>query len=292
MKKKVAIRSIIVAPTGKVLIQCDLSQAETWIVAFLANEPNMKWSLMYSDIHSDTASVLHHFDKPCPSENNKHKWKKVEDDARFCQVESCGVIITKESRYTGKRVNHGTSYRMGYQREAEVINKDSDKPPYVIVTVAETKLYQERWHSYYHIKGWWSRIEEQLNRNRTLITAYARQRTFYAAWGNELFKEATAFEPQSTVADHCNGVIHRDLGIPGGLREVYRQLVLPYNENKIVNQSHDSFILEVPYTIHTDIAERAKKLLTRPLVINDEEFTIPVDCEVGERWNENMRKVV
>jgi hypothetical protein len=251
----------------------------------------MKYSLQFSDIHSDTASVLHHFDKPCPSDNQKHKWKKVEDDARRCIIEGCTVTITYESRYTGKRVNHGTSYRMGAERETQVINKDSDKPPYVTVTLAETRLYQERWHSYYHIKGWWSKIEQQLSFNRTLITAYGRQRTFFAQWGNELFKEATAYEPQSTVADHFNGVVHRQLGIKGGLREIYRQLVVPYAEIRIVNQSHDSCIIECPYAIATDIAGQARQLLTRPLIVEGEEFTIPVDTEMGERWSEDMRKV-
>ena len=77
MKQK--LRSMITAPKGKLLVSCDLSQAETWVVGWVANEQNMKHFLLTSDIHTETAREI--FDKPAPLE-----------------------IITEE-RYIGKQNN-------------------------------------------------------------------------------------------------------------------------------------------------------------------------------------------
>lgn len=280
--RKISIRSIFIAPKDKLLVSVDLSQAESWVVAYLSQEMNMQWSLNNSDIHTDTAGALFHPENYC-----QHHWKKLPSEDRECT--KCGVIIDKTGRYIGKRYNHASSYRMKYPRAAQVINKDSDKPPYVVVTLSESKTYQERWHKRYPgvSQNWWPEIEYKLNQNRTLVTCYGRKRQFFQRWGDELFKEATAFEPQSTVADHFNGAIHPLLGIRGGLLQVYNDLIKPYaRERSIINQSHDSCIVEVPKSDAIDVGYQMQKLIKRPMVIKDVEFTIPVDGEIGERWGE------
>lgn len=292
--KKYTIRSMLVAPKGKALVAADLSQAESWIVAYRANEKNMQYSLNFSDIHTDSAAALFAPDIFC-----LHKWKKGKDadgnDVWDCE-NGCGVQIVKTARYIGKRYNHASAYRMKPPRAAQVINKDSDKPPFVTVTLQESKMYSERWHSRYNLKIWWQEIEDQLNRDRTLVTAYGRARTFFGQWGEELFREATAYEPQSTVADHFNGMVHPEIGIEGGLRMIRKKLVLPYRQNRFVNvredprlitnQSHDSCVIECPEQDAEEICQEMMRYLYRPLVINGVEFTIPVDGEIGYRYGE------
>lgn len=280
---KIYVRSMIRASPGMVLVSCDLSQAESWIVAFRANEPNMKRALQFGDIHTETAgNALFHANVGC-----QHDWKVViKGELWRCH---CQREVTKLMRYVGKRYNHASAYRMGADRSAEVINKDSDKPPFFTVTIKQSRLFSASWHSYYNLKVWWSEIEHQLSQTRRITTCYGRSRVFFGAWGNELWKEATAYEPQSTVADHFNGHIHPELGVRGGLLEIYRQLVKPYHDRRIINQSHDSFIAEVPKQDGVEFAAQSKTLLLRPLVINNEEFTIPVDAEWGERWGELER---
>jgi len=55
---------------------------------------------------------------------------------------------------------------------------------------------------------------------------------------------------------------------------------------KIVNQSHDSIVADVPKVLVDDVKEPVRLLLERPLIVNGEEFTIPVDTEIGEVWGE------
>lgn len=292
--KKYTVRSMLVATKGKTLVAADLSQAESWIVAYKAREKNMQYSLNFSDIHTDSAAALFAPDVFC-----LHTWVKGKDsdgnDVWDCE-KRCGVQIVKTARYIGKRYNHASAYRMKPPRAAQVINKDSDKPPFVVVTAAESKLYSERWHARYNLKIWWQEIEEQLNKNRTLVTAYGRERQFFGLWGDELFREATAYEPQSTVADHFNGATHPELGIEGGLRMIRKKLILPYRQHRFVNvnedqrmithQAHDSCVIECPKEDAEDICQEMMSLLYRPLVIDGVEFTIPVDGEIGDRYGE------
>ncbi len=104
-------------------------------------------------------------------------------------------------------------------------------------------------------------------------------------WGDELFKEATAYVPQSTVGDHALGAVQPELGIEGGLLSVYK-MFKSHPEIRVVHTAHDSIMLEVPIGTELEVGGRIYSALHRPLVVNYEELTIPVDCEVGERWGE------
>lgn len=260
--KKISVRSQFIAPKNHVLIQWDFAKAESWIVAYLADDPNMKKSLHHGDLHTDTAAnALFHVD-----------------------IKN----VTKVMRYTGKRYNHATAYRMGFKKAMRVINGESDKPPYLVVSLQESKTFSIAWHDYYpRIKSvWWVEIEEKANDpHRTMVNTYGVVHVFFERWGEELFKQMTAWEPQSTVAYHANGMVHPELGIEGGFVEVDKQFVVN-NTFKIVNQSHDSIVAEVPRVLIDDVKEPVKLLLERPLVVNGEEFTIPVDIEIGEVWGE------
>jgi hypothetical protein len=277
MKKK--FREMLNSPKGKTMIAADLSQAETWIVAGLSKDENMMFALTKGDIHAQTASLIYF-----PNIYENHIWKKV--GSTYTCI-NCGIDITYEMRYLGKKCNHGTSYRMKAAMQARSINKESDQPPYLIVSEKQCDKYQESWHGYYNVKGWWYEIEEALERNRTLVTPYGRTRTFYGRlWGyerDETLNAATAFAPQSTVADHFTGKVHPELGIEGGLKGIYRKIVKPSNgEIELVNMSHDSCVLYAPNEVYKDVALEVKSLLLRPIVVKDETFTIPVDVEVGD----------
>lgn len=255
---KVAIRSMYVAQKGYRLLAFDLSQAETWVVAHLAHEHNMMDALKNGDIHTRTASIL---------------YSKPESD------------ITKIERYAGKQNNHAQSYRMGVNRLMEVFNKNSDKPPYMTVTLDEAKRMAYKWHGYYKLKGWWDEIEYKLSINRQLITCYGRKRTFFGQWDQSLFKEATAYEPQSTVADHALGCVHPDIGRDGGILGVSR-LLRSFKNSTIIHSAHDSITVHCPAEMADDLAPLVYQQMYRPLIINGYEFYIPVDGELGERWGE------
>lgn len=259
LKKEVKLRSMIVAPKDHVLIQWDLNQAESWCVAYFALERTMIDLLQRNRFHEHSAAAIYNI---------------TEEEAH----------VDKKKRYMGKQSNHMLAYRATHIRFVQTVAKNSDGK--IILSNLEGKRITDIWHGLYKIENWWNQIEADLNTfNRTLTTPYGRVRTFFAAWGKDLFKQATASMPQSTVADHTNGAIQDEVGIPGGVIELYNQLVLK-RACRLINQSHDSAIAEVPRVIASEVAAQGKALMERPLVINREQFTIPVSVEVGERWGE------
>lgn len=277
-KLKYKLRSFIRAEKGNLLIQADFSQGETWIVAHLSEDPLMIKYISTGDIHSETGFAIHRTkDTPLCLE---HKWKANDLGGKTCV--NCNFILDYEQRTLGKQSNHGLSYRMSYLKWAQLQNKNG-----VRISNQRAKAIKEIWTNLYPgVPRWWAEIERELDRNnRTLINPYGRERTFYQQWGEELFKEATAYKPQSGLADHANGMIHPELGIPGGFLEVHKQL----GNGKpgwIINASHDSIILETPEKEAEWVGGRVREILMRPLVVNGHQFTIPVDIEIGERWGE------
>ncbi len=263
--KKIPIRSMLIALKGKVLLGFDFSQAESWVVAYLAESRTMKEALLRAgtkfDIHYTTSRGMYNY--PDTIEPNK------------------------DERYMGKKFNHSCSYGTSPQMISHVINAEAIYPPYLSITLAQAKILHERWLALYpEIPRWWMEIQRKLDNDRTLVTPYRRKRTFYARWNNELFKEAYAYIPQSTVGDHCLGAVQPELGIEGGVTGIHKNIVSRHNDIAIVNTSHDSVIIECPSSNAKDIGEQVYKLLKRPLIVNGEQFTIPVDAEIGERWGE------
>lgn len=267
MSQKYAIRSMVRARKGHKLIQCDLSAAEAWCVAFLAHDENMKKGLA-GDLHTLSARIIFELSEDTP--------------------------VAKDSieRYLGKKWNHSSNYMAGPEQLAKGVNGDSDQPPYVTITVAQARQYYTRWHSFYRVKDWWQTVEDRIKATRTITTIYRRKRKFYGFLSKDMLKEAVAFGPQSIIADHMLGHVQPEIGIPGGLLHVYRTIVEPSRgEIRCLNTSHDSAILEVPNQLVSETAERFVDCLYRPMIIEGEELYVPVDCEIGERWAEGMEKI-
>jgi DNA polymerase I-like protein with 3'-5' exonuclease and polymerase domains len=272
--RKVKFRSMLVADKGHVLVSCDLSQAESWVVAYLADDPQMKLALRKGIIHELTASRLYNI-----------------------PIES----VTKTQRYAGKQCNHAFAYRMEPHRHMEVVNAYSRLPPYITISMAAAQHRSKVWHQLYTcVSGrWWQDVDSAILRTRTLHTPYGRVRKFYGdlregSGRKATFKEATAYIPQSTVADHTFGAIQPELAGMGaverfGIRGIYKALVL-CNGARIVNTSHDSITCEVPYQRQIETAEQMIAAMKRPLLIRGEEFTIPVECEIGEDYG-SMEKL-
>jgi DNA polymerase I-like protein with 3'-5' exonuclease and polymerase domains len=261
MSTKLPIRSFLRASPGNVLIAFDFAQAESWVTAHLANCSAMIDALANGDIHNTSARVLY----------------DLEPDA----------IPLSEQRYLAKKFNHSFNYGTSPMMIAHMVNVESINPPYLSLSVAQAKTLHEKMKLLYHeIPRWWLDIQREVSSNRLLKTPYGRERRFYGPIGDSLYKEAYSYIPQSTVADHCIGATQPELGIPGGLLGIYREVVRRGKDVSILNTAHDSVIVECPVGIQNEITEQCYRLLRRPLLVNGMTFTIPVDGEVGTHWGE------
>jgi len=203
-------REFLIADPGYVLIESDMSQAEARIVALLGNDAKMAQLFKdKADIHKITASWIF------------------------------GVAIdniTTELRFIGKTVRHAGNYDMGKKRLAELVNTDAKKYG-INISISEWKanILLRKFHDYSpNIRGVFHKaIQEALAaNNRILVNPFGRYRQFYDKWGRELWKEAYAQLPQSTVPDHL-----RRAGIAAKLRFEAEGI-----DARFVVEAHDALV--------------------------------------------------
>lgn len=246
----------LIADPGCFLYNIDLSQAENRIVAYCSPEPNMIAAFENGiDIHRKTAGLI--FNKP---------WEEISDEKGSSSI---GGGLRSE-RDWGKSANHGLNYDLSF-RAAALIWEIQD---------AEAKYIVDRYHSVYpgvrQMHAW---VRAQLNKDRTLTNCMGRRRMFTSRWGDELFKEAYAFIPQSTVADIINS---------RGLSYIMDNPMMRGVE--ILNQVHDSIVLQISYEAipverHAECLKLIVNSLQTPISFRGQTFSIPADTHVGLTLN-------
>jgi len=253
----------LVADPGCFLYNIDLSQAENRIVAYVSPEPNMISAFEQKiDIHRKTAGLI--FGKP---------WEEISDEKGSASI---GGGLRSE-RDWGKSANHGLNYDLSYRAAALIWEVPDNEAKYIV----------ERYHAVYpgvrQMHAW---VRAQLNKNRTLTNCLGRRRLFTSRWGDELFKEAYAFIPQSTVADVIN---------ERGLSFIMNNPMMKGVE--ILNQVHDSLVIQISYETvpverHAECLKAIVNSLQTPLSFRGQTFSIPADTAVGLTLNKKSLKGV
>lgn len=235
---------------NKVFVQADYKQAEAVAVAYIINDNNLKRMFQQSygksnaycnelglDVHKITAGLLFSIDP--------------ED-------------VTKEQRKVGKLIRHANSYSAGPKVIADGLG----------CSLAEAKRFQFNYHNRVpQLKLWYKEVQNKLGNTRVLTNLFGRKHKFLKRWGDELFRSAYSYVPQSTIGDLLN-----------------KALVRYYHEFNdvapIALQLHDAFyvtcdntpeaISETKYNMYTCMAI--------PITYKGETFCIDVDFKVGSSW--------
>ena len=242
-------RKMFTAPEGKVFLQADYKQAEAVVVAYLTGDSRLK--RMFSDSYGKSNSYCdeHYYDVHRHTAALMFR-KDVSD-------------VTKEERTIGKTLRHAVSYAAG----PAVISARLDIP------LRDAKLLlQTYYNANPHLQMWQQRIQEELRQTRTLTNLFGRRHYFLSRWGDDLFRSAYSFMPQSTVGDLLNKA----------LVELY------YNhpEIDIVLQLHDAVYCFAPENNIKQYAQVLQKTMAIPLKYKNEEFLIDTDFSIGKSWGE------
>jgi hypothetical protein len=117
--------------------------------------------------------------------------------------------------------------------------------------------------------------QNQLRKNRTLTNPFGRRRVFLGRWGGDLFREAYAFIPQSTVGDIINrcGIRLREC-LPTGA--------------KIRLQVHDELVISCKREQVEEVANLFKREVEQPVRIKGEDLVIPIELGVGKNWKHTV----
>lgn len=249
------MKQCIIADEGYFLYSSDLSQAENRIVAYIAPEPAMIEAFETGqDVHSLTGALISN--RPVSEIAREHK-EKI-----FAPIGSGD----KSWRFWGKKANHSLNYDEGY-RTFSLINEIPEN---------EARFIVERYHQIYPgVRRYHAWIRAQLGQNRTIINPFGRRRVFMERWGDDMFKDAYAFIPQSTVAYIIN-----ERGI-----QFFWKDQTSFRPVHLLNQVHDSIVYQIPvsegWEYAAGVVYALHKSLNQPIIWHDRIFQIPVDTEMG-----------
>ncbi len=274
-------KKFLVADEGYFLLEIDKRQAEWVVVAYSSGDANMISAIEAgTDVHIHTASLMFDAEPDLIKYENKVVGHSTSADEIFELRQEdeilrklCGNFPrTMSARQCGKKSNHGLNYDEGYRNFA-LINEMEER---------EAKKVYEMYHRIYPgIRMWYSEVQRQLGKNRTLSNCFGRKVRFLGAWGDSLFKSAYSMIPQSTVVD----------GLNSGMVKIYNdKWITQYRDVDILAQVHDSILMQVPLSLLSQ--EGACKALLRRLheytspdmTYNGRTFKIASDIKVGLNW--------
>jgi uracil-DNA glycosylase family 4 len=277
------IRSMFIPDTGTVFIQGDLSQAEARIVAILAEDYELLEAFDKVDIHRRTAGLFFGY-------LTSLELRPID----------CGIVDYLEKdgpeRFTGKMFRHAGNYDMGKRRAMNEFNVNAQKYE-INASISEWKagIFIDQFHSASpRIRGVFHRdIRQAIDSSRLLINPYGRPRIFNGKYEDELYKEAYAYIPQSTVADTtAKAALDIEDEFNGDV-EIFKAS----KYNGIVSENHDALTAQVPENNWEAYAKVMKKHLTRTIDFNrcslkrDKQLVIPVDIEVADKNYASFKKV-
>lgn len=242
------------ADPGHVFVEVDMSQAEARIVALLAEDYELLklFNTPGYDIHKMTASWVFGMSPK---------------------------MITKDLRFIGKTTRHAGNYDMKKRRHMLTVNNDAKKFGFDI-QISEWRAGKnlEIFHEYSpKIRGVFHEQVRQalLDNDRILVNPFGRRRQFLDRLGEDLYKEAFAQIPQSTVPDQ--------LGL--GIEKMEEE----NPDLRIAVEWHDSILMLVPVNEVEQHVQLARRCIETPIDFSEctlprGELIIPIEAKVGDNY--------
>lgn len=244
-------RKMYRAPEGYKIIQADYSQAEAVVVAYEIGDQKLK------KMFKDSFGL---------SKTEKTKY----DIHKMTIADMLGIpidSITSEQRKAGKTVRHATSYSAGPKVLANRLG----------ISLKEAKMLIEQYHKANpRLRMWYQSIQQELKLTRTLTNLLGRKHRFLDRWGDNLFRSAYSYKPQSTVGDLLNKALLR----------LYNKLPFVPYELIILLQLHDALYTMCKEEYVMDTVRLMRECMLIPLKSGNEEFYIDMDFKVGDSWSE------
>lgn len=248
----------------------DLSQAENRIVAQVGRVTKMIQAFNDGkDVHSMTGGLI--FDE----DPDQIKWeanRKIK-----CKTLGDG---SHTKRDWGKKANHGLNYDLGFRNFALRYE----------IPERQAKFIIERYHSAYPgvRQVFHKLVRTSLHTNRMITNLMGRKTLFLGHLDDQTFKEAYSCIPQGTVGDVIN---ERAMSY------------LYYNQDlfgpvELLGQVHDEIVFQIPSPMHptrpcswerhAQILMLIKQSMETPLTANGNDFVIPVDTTIFQRFKNGI----
>lgn len=286
-----SLRKLIIPDDGKIFVQVDQAGAEALIVAYLCEHGNFR-DLFLSGVKSHVFVALRVFQAVWQDKLRHDKtidfdsilsaspglvvrcagWKVVDKLIK----ESDKWVASERYYYIAKMICHAANYGMRAPAfQLNVLQKSEGK---IALSKSEAEAYLETYHTLFpEIQAWHRATEEILKSTRVLRNLQGFPREFTSGWNDNILKEALAFVPQSTVGTITNVAFAR-------MQDHIEICNLNWD---LLNNCHDSYLLQVPIGEEQDCATKAKELMEQTLVSpRGEIFKMKSEASIGLNWGQ------
>ena len=250
------LRKVFIPDEGMKLASFDLAQSESRIVGAIL------WKLFKDDRYlnaCESGDIHTAVARDCFPDV---QWQgDIVEDRKLAEMREGYAMSYRDM---SKRVGHATNYA-GSAKEVSAV---------VGVNMQDVVVFQRKYYDAYPLQRWHQWVESEIQSKRILTTFVGRRRQFFSRTSDKkTIKEGIAFEPQSASVDICNI----------GLYRLWKHM---RNEVQLLQQGHDSVLLQFPEEREAEILPRAKKLLEIHFDIEGRDFYVPVECKTGHNWME------
>jgi len=278
----------LVARPGYSFVQPDQAGAEALIVAHLAR-PGTYRKLFKFKVKPHTFLALHIFgaNKPQWFDNSTAQtFTSTTDPEQLTAIPGWKDVNNKIAAsdsepdrpyYSGKRTAHARSYKMGARTFQEALLKDTQGT--MVLSYKQAQMFLGTFDTLFpEIIEWQQEVVMEARAGKRLVNLLGFPRECHQIFTDGYERELISWIPQSTV-----GCITHE----GVLKFRRDKLDKPklYRQWHLVNNKHDSMLIEVPDCDVPDAAPYAQTLMAVDLVGRaGVEFRMKSDVQVGKIW--------
>ncbi len=288
------LRKIVIPDDGKALGQVDESGADAMIVAYLCEHGNYR-DLFLNKIKPHTFLALHLF---------KDKWQsrierkrpgligqlcllRIQDLAKHPKWKAVARWIAssdlwesaKRYYFIAKMVIHASSYGMGPRTfRLNVLQKSEGA---INLTHEQANFFLAFFHQLFpEVRAWHERVKREINRTHMLRNRFGHPRVFTSWIDDTLYREAFAYDPQSTV-----GQI-----IAYAVVELHERLIAG---DELLNDAHfdfwqdghDALLYQCDKSLVAEVGKSVQTHVNRLLVSpRGEQFNMRSSLQTGDNW--------
>lgn len=264
------MRSIFIADSEESeLTNADLAGAETWLQAFLAQDPLLMAAL--------TKGIKVHNVRGCIIFRNWNKDELPPPDMlkgirKVCNT--CSAIGESECNhseyYMAKQSGHAMGYREGPRRFCHEQRKKG-----IFISESDAKFYRQKIISK-ALAAWHLGVENSLRRSSWLETPLGRKRQFFGQLDDRLINAALSWLCQATVGQITNRA----------MLYLHRAYQLMESRPRLLTNTHDSLLTTHEKLDRSSVINLYKKAFDQSITIYNRTFTIPIEISHGPNWRD------
>jgi len=271
----------------KILVQVDESGADALIVAYLCRNGKFRElftngvkphiyvaiNVFASQLQTKTNLPITSLVGKSPLELKQHpNWS----DIKSYVASTDDWPAHERYYYIAKMICHAANYDMrGPTFALNVLQKSEGA---IRLSVAQAKLYLDTYHKTFpEIRQWHNEIQNMLVKQKSILrNLFDEPRQFNGMWGDELFREAYAFIPASTVGQIINKAKTRMQF------HIENEDIL---DTDMLQNGHDSALVQTAIGQEDYISGMLQHYINVALVnFNGEMFSMKSEAQCGFNW--------